>query len=104
MFIILNASKISNLTLMVIDGLLFQLGFRPERCKSRVGNHSGLQKIKKVIHTAILVGIGKPENGEIGIHVLISLAKSHLISYLSKFNCCSLGLSILSHFSPMGGK
>ena len=104
MFIILNTSKISNLALMFIDGVLFQLVFRPERCKSRVGNRSGLSKIKEVIHTAILAGIGKPENGENGIYVLISLAKSHQIRYLSKFNCCSLGLLILSHFSPMGDK
>lgn len=40
-----------------------------------VGNRSGLQRIKQAILTGILVDIGRQENEEIGIHVLIFLAK-----------------------------
>lgn len=71
------------LDLMLLMGVAL-LAYSPEKCKSGVGSRAGLQKRKEVIHIHMWAGIGRPESVEIGIHALIFLAKSLLISCLSK--------------------
>ena len=87
---------------MVVFGLIryFQLGFRLGRCKREVGSQGGLQRIKAVTHIDILVDIGRQESRGSGNHVLIFLAKSLLISSLTK---CKLVDSFSIFFTEIWG-
>ncbi|KAL9315722.1 hypothetical protein ACSQ67_016723 [Phaseolus vulgaris] len=56
------------------------------KCKRAVGNHGGFVRIKRAVPTATWEGIGRPENKEIGTHVLTFLVKFLLIIFQTKVN------------------
>jgi hypothetical protein len=93
---------LSQLFLCGFDGSVmeccFNMDSRPERCKSGVGSRGGLQRIKEVMHTIMLAGIGRQETREIGIRALIYLARFLSISSLIKITIAFFLLSILDSF------
>lgn len=75
--------------------IVLMWSFRHGQCKRGVGNLGGSPRTKVAAHTAILVGIGRPEKREAGNHVLISLAKSPLSKLLTNPSSCHFFLFFL---------
>jgi len=67
--------------------MIFRLG----KCKKGVGSLSGLPRINKLTHTAMLEGTGRPESRATGRHAQISLVnfqERYWIEYISKALVC----------------